>query len=41
MFEFIKLQYILGKITKAQVQGFVPKFITAEQAVEIISYKEI
>ncbi|MEF9975796.1 MAG: XkdX family protein [Oscillospiraceae bacterium] len=39
MFEFIKLQYILGKITKAQVQGFVPKFISAEQAVEIIGGK--
>lgn len=35
MFEFIKLQYEMGKITAARVYAFVPKWITSEQADEI------
>lgn len=36
MYDFIKIQFELGKITAKQVQAFVPKWITAEQAEEII-----
>lgn len=36
MYEFIRLQYVMGKITADQVMAFVPKYITAEQAAEII-----
>ena len=37
MFEFIKIQYRLGKLTEEQVKGFVPAWITMEQAEEIIN----
>lgn len=37
MYEFIRIQYAMGRITKEQVLSFAPKFITAEQAVEIIT----
>lgn len=37
MYEFIRIQYILGRITAEQVFEFVPKFITREQAESIIS----
>lgn len=37
MYEFIRLQYIMGKITAEQVRGFAPKWITTEQAEKIIS----
>lgn len=36
MYEFIRLQYIMGKITGEQVQGFAPKWITMEQAETIV-----
>lgn len=36
MYEFIRLQYIMGKITGEQVRGFAPKWITTEQAENII-----
>lgn len=36
MYEFIRLQYIMKKITAEQVRGFAPKWITAEQAETII-----
>lgn len=36
MFEFIRIQYVLGKITTEQVQSFVPRWITAEQAQQIV-----
>ena len=36
MFEFIKIQYILGRITREQVESFVDKYITQNQANEII-----
>lgn len=36
MYEFIRIQYVLGKITAEQVQSFVPQWITAEQAQQIV-----
>lgn len=36
MFEFIRIQYVLGKITAEQVQSFVPRWITEQQAKEIV-----
>lgn len=35
MYEFIRIQYRMGKLTADQVRAFVPKWITAEQAEEI------
>lgn len=35
MYEFIRIQYVLGKITADQVMAFSPKYITEEQAKEI------
>ena len=37
MYEFIRVQYILGRLTDQQVYGMVPKYITEEQAKEIVS----
>ena len=38
MYEFIRLQYQFFKtITAEQVRGFAPRYITAEQAEQIIS----
>lgn len=37
MYEFIKIQYRLGKITEEQVRSFAPMWITAEQAMQILS----
>ena len=36
MFEFIRIQYVLGKITTEQVRAFVPRWITAKQAQQIV-----
>lgn len=36
MYEFIKLQYQMGRIDKNQVLSLVPKWITADQAETII-----
>ena len=36
MFEFIRIQYVLGKITTEQVQAFMPRWITEQQAKEIV-----
>lgn len=36
MFEFIRIQYVLGNLTAEQVQAFAPRWITAEQAQQII-----
>lgn len=36
MFEFIRIQYVLGKLTAEQVQAFVPQWITERQAMEIV-----
>ena len=37
MYEFIRIQYEMGKITEDQVRGFVPEYITAEEAETIIT----
>lgn len=37
MFEFIRIQYKMGRITEKQVRAFAPQYITAEQAEEIVS----
>lgn len=39
MYDFIKIQYGLGNLTPLQVRTFVPKWITKEQADEIIGIK--
>lgn len=36
MYDFIRLQYIMGRLTAAQVMAFAPKYITQEQAEEIV-----
>lgn len=41
MYDFIRIQYIMGNITAEQVEAFVLKYyITSEQAKEIIALKE-
>lgn len=35
MFEFIRIQYVMGRLTEEQVRAFVPVYITDEQADEI------
>ena len=37
MFEFIKIQYRLGRLTAEQVRAYVPKWITAAEAEEILA----
>ena len=37
MFEFIKIQYELGKLTEEQVRAFAPRRISEKEANEIIS----
>lgn len=39
MYEFIRLQYIMGRLTAFDVLGMVPKYITQEQADNIINGK--
>lgn len=36
MFEFIRIQYVLGNLTEEQVRAFVPAYITSEEADEIL-----
>lgn len=36
MYEFIRLQYMMGKLTKEQVQAFAPRWITETQAENIL-----
>lgn len=36
MFDFIQIQFRLGRIDKNQVMAFAPRFITAAQAKEIV-----
>ena len=36
MFDFIRIQYRLGRLTAEQVRSMTPKWITADQAEEII-----
>ena len=37
MFEFIRIQYILGRLSAVAVLGMAPKYITVEQANQIIN----
>lgn len=37
MFEFIRIQCRLGKLTAEQVRGYAPKWITPEQAEQIVA----
>lgn len=39
MYEFIRIQYALGRITAEQVRDFAPRYITAQEAEEIVSGK--
>lgn len=36
MFDFIRLQYKMGRIGAEKVRSYAPRFITAEQAEEIL-----
>ena len=36
MYEFIRIQFTLGRIDAAQVRAFAPKYITAGQAEAIV-----
>lgn len=37
MFDFLKLQFLMQKIGSAKLNSFVPRFITAAQATEILA----
>lgn len=37
MVDFIRIQYRLGRLTADQVRAFAPRWITAEQAEEILA----
>ena len=37
MYEFIRIQYLIGHLTDQQVYGMVSKYLTAEQAAKIVS----
>ena len=37
MFEFIRIQFILGNLTVYQVVDFAPQFITSKQAEELLN----
>jgi hypothetical protein len=39
MYDFISLQYQLGRIDATKVRSYAPKWITAEQAEEIIALR--
>ena len=39
MFEFIRIQYELGRLTAEQVKAYVPRWITEDEATEIIENK--
>ena len=36
MYEFIRIQFIMGRLTAFDVLGMAPKYITIEQAEKII-----
>ena len=36
MFDFIRLQYKMGRIDSKKVRAYAPRYITAEQAEEIL-----
>ena len=37
MYEFIRIQFLLGKITAEQVRAFAPEYVTAEEAEKIVT----
>lgn len=37
MYEFIRIQYLLGRLMDLQVYAMAPKYITAEEAEKIVS----
>lgn len=37
MYDFLRLQYIMGHITAEQLQTYVPRWLTPEQATEIVA----
>ena len=37
MYEFIRIQYRLGRLTAAQVRAYAPKWITPAEAEEILA----
>lgn len=39
MYQFIRIQYLMGRITADQVRAFAPKYITTEEAEAILSQK--
>jgi nitrogen fixation protein len=41
MYQFIRNMWIMRRINTNQVQAYVPKYITQEQAEEIISQAQI
>lgn len=36
MFDFIRIQYKMGRISGEKVRAYAPRYITAEQAEEIL-----
>lgn len=40
MYEFIKIQYRLGRLNAEQVRAYAPKWITAAEAEEILAGEE-
>lgn len=41
MYEFIRIQYIMGRITEFDVRSFAPKYLTEEQVEDILGGVEI
>lgn len=41
MYDFIRIMYVMGRITKEEVRAMSPKHITAVQAEKIISGIEV
>lgn len=37
MYEFIRIQYVMGRLSAVDVLGMAPKYITTEQANNIIN----
>lgn len=37
MYQFIRIQFLMGKLTAEAVRGFAPRYITAQEAEEIIT----
>ncbi|MEG0486229.1 MAG: hypothetical protein RR576_12360 [Oscillospiraceae bacterium] len=36
MYDFLRIQYIMGRITKEKLKSYAPKFISVEEAEKII-----